>query len=183
MNAILNGFTWEFLWKAVKYYFIAVLVLVAGNFIYAHSPYSLTYNASYSLPYTVVIVEKSNPKMTWEYGDLMAFQWQERTETPLYSPDWTALKVVTAQAGDRIIIHSDHRLEAVTTKGRQTFEVLPHNRFGKVLHILDQVGKDGIIPYGHYFVTTPHTRSYDSRYAEVGLISAARIVGKGVWVW
>ncbi len=38
-------------------------------------------------------------------------------------------------------------------------------------------GPTGVIPLGHYFVYTPHQDSYDSRYAEIGWITSAHILG------
>ena len=38
----------------------------------------------------------------------------------------------------------------------------------------------GVIPAGHYFLHADHPDSYDSRYAEIGLVSRARILGRAV---
>jgi conjugal transfer pilin signal peptidase TrbI len=39
-------------------------------------------------------------------------------------------------------------------------------------------GPQGIIPEGSYFVAGEHERSFDSRYAEVGLLTSENIYGK-----
>jgi len=38
----------------------------------------------------------------------------------------------------------------------------------------------GIIPPGHYFLHADHPDSHDSRYAEIGLVPRARILGRAV---
>ena len=38
----------------------------------------------------------------------------------------------------------------------------------------------GIIPPGHYYLHADHADSHDSRYAEIGLVPAARILGRAV---
>ena len=38
----------------------------------------------------------------------------------------------------------------------------------------------GVIPAGHYFLHADHADSHDSRYAEIGLVSGARILGRAV---
>ncbi len=39
-------------------------------------------------------------------------------------------------------------------------------------------GFEGVIPHHHYFVGGDHARSFDSRYAEVGLLTNETIYGK-----
>jgi conjugal transfer pilin signal peptidase TrbI len=38
-------------------------------------------------------------------------------------------------------------------------------------------GFSGVIPYGYYFVWTPHVDSFDSRYGEIGLIHEKAFIG------
>ena len=38
----------------------------------------------------------------------------------------------------------------------------------------------GVIPPGHYYLFADHADSHDSRYAEIGLVSRARILGRAV---
>lgn len=38
--------------------------------------------------------------------------------------------------------------------------------------------KTGIIPKGYYFVYSPHPDSFDSRYAEIGLVPQERVIGR-----
>ena len=38
----------------------------------------------------------------------------------------------------------------------------------------------GVIPPGHYYLFADHADSHDSRYAEIGLVPRARIVGRAV---
>lgn len=41
------------------------------------------------------------------------------------------------------------------------------------------LGPTGVIPPNHYFVATPHKDGFDSRYAEIGWISARQLAGVG----
>ena len=51
-------------------------------------------------------------------------------------------------------------------------------------HALDgrplQAIAPGTIPQGHYYLHADHADSHDSRYAEIGLVPAARILGRAV---
>ena len=38
----------------------------------------------------------------------------------------------------------------------------------------------GIIPPGHYYLHADHADSHDSRYAEIGLVAAERILGRAL---
>ncbi len=38
----------------------------------------------------------------------------------------------------------------------------------------------GVIPPGHFYVHADHVDSHDSRYAEIGLVPAARILGRAI---
>jgi conjugal transfer pilin signal peptidase TrbI len=40
------------------------------------------------------------------------------------------------------------------------------------------MSEPGVIPPGHYFMTTPHKDSLDSRYKMIGLIDTKRLVGR-----
>ena len=40
--------------------------------------------------------------------------------------------------------------------------------------------RPGVIPEGHYYVHADHVDSHDSRYAEIGLVPRARILGRAV---
>ena len=44
---------------------------------------------------------------------------------------------------------------------------------------LDAIGP-GVIPSGHYYLHGDHLDSHDSRYAEIGLVPRARILGRAV---
>lgn len=37
------------------------------------------------------------------------------------------------------------------------------------LALKTNLSREGVIPYGRYFVYAPHKDSFDSRYAEIGL--------------
>jgi conjugal transfer pilin signal peptidase TrbI len=41
-------------------------------------------------------------------------------------------------------------------------------------------GPLGPVPYGCYFVATPHKDGFDSRYADIGWVCARQIIGTGV---
>ena len=59
--------------------------------------------------------------------------------------------------------------------GRPVATAKPRTRTGEPLAL----GPTGVIPRGCYFVATPHKDGFDSRYAAIGWICRARILGTG----
>lgn len=89
---------------------------------------------------------------------------------PYYPEGAPFLKIVKGVPGD--VVSCDGRRFFIN--GKFVAEAKEHTRRGYPL----TPGPTGTIPPGHYFVWTPHQDSYDSRYAEIGWISAEHILGK-----
>lgn len=132
--------------------------------------HALLINASGSLPNWAFFIERTKRPGR---GDLVFF---DPPPSNLLTRHFGARlrpfgKRVYGVAGDR-----------VTTSGR-VFLINGHvvarakvaSRLGEPLAL----GPTGIIPPGCYFVATPHSDSFDSRYAAIGWICRPRILGVG----
>lgn len=80
-------------------------------------------------------------------------------------------KIVYGVPGDLI----EHDGQAVTVNGRPVAKMKTVSRLGEPL----TPGATGRVPQGCFFAATPHKDGFDSRYAEIGFICAAQIVGTG----
>ena len=80
-------------------------------------------------------------------------------------------KRVLGMPGDTV----RHWDRSVTINARLIAFTKPASRLGEPLAI----GPSGVIPAGCYYVGTDHKDGFDSRYAAIGFICAARIVGTG----
>ena len=89
---------------------------------------------------------------------------------PYYPEGAPFLKVIKGLPGD--VVSCDSR--RIFINGEFVAEAKEQTKRGNPL----TPGPTGTIPPGHYFIWTPHQDSYDSRYAEVGWISAEHILGK-----
>ena len=89
---------------------------------------------------------------------------------PYYPEGAPFLKVIKGLPGD--VVSCDGRRFFIN--GEFVAEAKEQTKRGNPL----TPGPTGTIPAGHYFIWTPHQDSYDSRYGEVGWISAEHILGK-----
>lgn len=90
-----------------------------------------------------------------------------------YPPGMVFIKRLVGLPGDAITWQGD----TVYVGGAKVGAAQPRNRFGESLSRTPA----GVIPPGHYFVATPHPDSYDSRYAEIGLVSDWQVAGDVLW--
>ncbi len=97
-------------------------------------------------------------------GDFVAFQ------AKVLGKDYSLLKIIGGVAGDEIT----HQNGSVFVNGKPIGHVRQQTSCKKAVTPI----APGIIPAGKIFVYTPHPRSIDSRYAEVGLISLTNVVGR-----
>ena len=83
------------------------------------------------------------------------------------------LKTVRGVPGMRIEVGEDG---TVLLGGVPAGKAKPHALDGRPLAAI----APGIIPPGHYYLHADHADSHDSRYAEIGLVPAARILGRAI---
>lgn len=140
---------------------VFLLVVGIGNAIKERT--LLTINMSGSLDGKVFLIIKS-------FGHPLEFQ---KDDYVAFMHPWVPgplIKKLKGLPGDQI----EHKTGQV---------YLNHQLIGPVFHkSRDQrtltPGYSGIIPPHHYFMAGDHARSFDSRYAEVGLLTNDKIYGK-----
>ena len=144
---------------------LAVMVGLAALWLVAASRVHV--NASWSdeaWGYAVVPLFGEDPGI----GDRVLFDPPEAlgAEVP-----W--LKTVRGLPGMRIAVGADG---TVTVGGVRLGRAKTHALDGRPLTAI----ATGTIPPGHYFLHADHRDSHDSRYAEIGLVPRARILGRAV---
>ena len=144
---------------------LAVMAVLAGLWLVAASRVHV--NASWSdeaWGYAVVPLFGEDPGI----GDRVLFDPPEAlgAEVP-----W--LKTVRGLPGMRIAVGADG---TVTVGGVRLGRAKTHALDGRPLAAIAA----GTIPPGHYFLHADHRDSHDSRYAEIGLVPRARILGRAV---
>ncbi|VAW82982.1 hypothetical protein MNBD_GAMMA12-3105 [hydrothermal vent metagenome] len=142
-------------------------ILVAGLFFsWASYHYSISINLTESLPGHVYWVNK---KYYPKKGELIAFK---ISENPFYKKNMMFIKIVGGLAGD-MVTQKDN---VYFINGRQVGRWHAQATSGQAM----TKGPVGLIPEGYYFVYTPHSRSFDSRYGRVGWIHKLKVVGTAV---
>ena len=103
-----------------------------------------------------------------ELGDAVLFEPPGAVGAPV-----PYLKTVRGLPGARVSIDADRmvRVDGIAL-GRAKTAALD----GRPL----EAAATGIVPAGHYFLHGPHPDSHDSRYVEIGLVPADRILGRAV---
>lgn len=141
-------------------------LLVMGLAYWAVTPYAqLGWNVTDSLPGRVFLIVKTQHPAV---GQKTAFY---PPANPYYPREVFFTKIMVGKPGDVI----SHQGRDIFLNGKKIGTSL---EFDSSRHRPLQMIGDGVIPPGHYFVWTPHPRSYDSRYADIGLISDAQILGR-----
>ena len=143
----------------------AGLFAIIGTGLYLSLPYGFfSINWTTSLPGTFLWVDKTaKPKL----GDIAAFYPPKGHK--LHQDLWFG-KVIVGQAGDEVQIENNR----VSINGRDFGEVKHRTLHGAPL----EPANSGVIPDEHVFMWTPHERSYDSRYKDIGLIHEDAIFGR-----
>ena len=122
-------------------------------------------NATESLPERVYLVSK------WETsivkGQYVSFIWHGGGP---YGKGWEFVKIVRGVPGDVVSFQG----RKVFINGEYVAEAKPFTRYGAPL----ELGPQGTIPAGKFFVYTPHKDSLDSRYAMTGWIDEKAVVGR-----
>ena len=83
------------------------------------------------------------------------------------------VKTVRGVPGMRVEVGNDG---TVFLDGEPAGRAKPHALDGRPLAAI----APGIVPPGHYYLHADHADSHDSRYAEIGLVPRARVLGRAV---
>ena len=144
---------------------LAVMVALAGLWLLAASHVHV--NASWSdeaWGYAAIPLFGAAP----EIGDRVLFDPPEAIGSPV-----PYLKTVRGVPGMRMEVEADG---TVVLDGIRLGRVKTHALNGRPLTAI----APGTIPPGHYYLHADHVDSHDSRYAEIGLVPRARILGRAV---
>lgn len=134
------------------------------------SSHAFLINATESLPYWAFLIENDRRP--------------ERGEYVFFDPPRSALvtrhfgvrppmfgKIVYGMPGD--VVSREGRIFFIN--GKPVAVAKARSRLGEPL----ATGPTGTIPRDCYFVGTPHADGFDSRYAQIGWICRARLIGVG----
>lgn len=144
-------------------YICAAIVIVGFG-----SHYKIAVNMTNSLPGNVYLIVKG--ELPTFRGEPMAFTWRDPDHKTQYPDGITFLKLAAGLPGDLVTRNND-------TLTINDWSVTP-KIFSKRGLKLDKNTQTGIIPEGRYFVIGLHRDSLDSRYAMVGLIPQAEVIGR-----
>ena len=144
---------------------LAVMIALAALWLVAVSRVHV--NASWSdeaWGYAAVPLFGEEPKV----GDRVLFEPPEAVGSRV-----PYLKTVRGVPGMRIAVGLDR---TVWLDGEAVGRAKSHAFDGRPLEAI----APGVIPSGHYYLFAEHADSHDSRYAEIGLVPRARILGRAI---
>lgn len=148
-----------------KQYAYLLLLPVA---IYLTTKFGYAHNITESLPYKHFFIVRNS---TASKGDYILFN---APETCKYS-EMKLVKEIVGVEGDQVLVEKDQ----VFINWVEVGIAKTHSKHGDVLTIT----QEQTIPKGKYYVATEYADSYDSRYAEFGLIDEKNIIGVAYPIW
>ena len=101
-------------------------------------------------------------------GDRVLFEPPDSVGSPV-----PYMKSVRGLPGMAVTVDADR---TVHLDGEPVGRAKTHARDGRPLAAI----APGVVPDGHYFLLGRHRDSHDSRYAEIGLVPRARILGRAI---
>ncbi len=126
-------------------------------------------NSTESLPHTIYLLQKNKiPKR----GDIVSFQ---KDTQGVLSTETQFIKQIIGIAGDTV----NYEKDKVFLNHQYVGQLKTKSKEGKTLF----AGYEGEIPSGFLFVYTPHPDSFDSRYAQIGLIHESEIIAVAYPLW
>lgn len=140
------------------------MVLLMAVFAIAHQYIGLGFNTSDSLKHHIFFLQKNK---SLNSGDFVVFK---KDSNNILSDDTQFVKQIAGVAGDVIT----HQAGKVFINNHEIGEIKHRTKSGKLLC----PGYVGKIPEEFYFVYTPHPRSFDSRYSQMGLIHESEIIAR-----
>jgi conjugal transfer pilin signal peptidase TrbI len=173
-------------------WWLAAIVFVATLLIGSHYV-TLVVNVTESLPHHVYLVLKQDRAVV--RGDYAAFLW---TGNRPYPSGLSFIKQVAGVPGDVVTVDANRRFqileapsaaELVRSAGEATGmagrvrDVGEAKRYGSVGNMEGvplELGFQGVIPVGRLYMHGWHADSLDSRYALLGLVDEARILGRAI---
>ena len=146
-----------------RHWIISTVVLV----LYLAAKHWLWVNVTPSLPYRLVWLEYGAQP---QRGDLMVFRFSGEPLPGMgYVDGVPFFKRVAGLPGDRIEVEA----RVVSVAGVRVGYAKPHTREGQRL---DPIAA-GVVPEGYLFGQADSDDSFDSRYAQSGLVPMTRVVG------
>jgi len=146
-----------------RHWIISTVVLV----LYLAAKHWLWVNVTPSLPYRLVWLEYGAQP---QRGDLMVFRFSGEPLPGMgYVDGVPFFKRVAGLPGDRIEVVE----RVVSVAGVRVGYAKPHTREGQRL---DPIAA-GVVPEGYLFGQADSDDSFDSRYAQSGLVPMTRVVG------
>lgn len=150
---------------------LAAAVLASGALalavLRADGRYLLAANASTSLPGALYLIDTRRAAGPHARGDIVAFAFDGSPWG--FAPERPWAKRVAGLPGDLI----ERRAGAIWVNGREVAQLNPPTM---LRGLLSPAGR-GRVPPGRLFVVGAAPDSFDSRYAEFGLVPAAAIIG------
>ena len=146
---------------------IGLAVMIALALLWLGAASRVHVNASWSdgaWGYAAIPLFGEDPKV----GDRVLFEPPEDVGSPV-----PYLKTVRGVPGMAVTVAEDRR---VFVDGVPMGRAKTHALDGRALVAI----APGVIPPGHYYLHAGHVDSHDSRYAEIGLVAAERILGRAV---
>lgn len=151
--------------RQYKIYIMSLLVYWAFG-----SRFEFAINVSDSLPGSIFIIQKGTLPAK---GDYVAFVYQNDF---LFPKGMHLLKRVAGIAGDTV----DSRDHKYHVNGQFMGEALSVTSNG---FPISESALNGVIPSGYYYAQADHPRSFDSRYAALGLVPSDCVIGKAYKVF
>lgn len=145
--------------KRYAYLIVSILTIDTISFCI-----SLNINLTRSLPQTVFLIIKDQSIYR---GSYLAFYPPINT---IYKTTQSFIKIVGGISGD--VVREEQGLFYVNNRK------IGYAKSFSSKSIPLTKAKVGVIPKGYYFVYSPHPDSFDSRYAEIGLVPQERIIGR-----
>jgi len=146
-----------------RHWIISTVVLL----LYLAAKHWLWVNVTPSLPYRLVWLEYGAQP---QRGDLMVFRFSGEPLPGMgYVDGVPFFKRVAGLPGDRIEVEA----RVVSVAGVRVGYAKPHTREGQRL---DPIAA-GVVPEGYLFGQADSDDSFDSRYAQSGLVPMTRVVG------
>lgn len=155
-------------WKKPSLQMMVIFVsiaLIAIAIFSLHYRYQYTLNLTESLPEKLFIIDTKD-QAHHSTGNYIGMAWKGGWG---YPKNAVFVKIIAGQAGDKITVKD----RFVFVNGELVGYAKPKNRGGIPLPTI----QEQVIPPHKLFVKGSHMNSFDSRYADFGLIDEEQIIG------